>query len=103
MHISGELTRDDLVPGGSSTGKDSATNIRRKDATFNSYINPGKDALWPDQYTTINGLAATHPKILGAPKMDVVWFEFEQWTQKTTTTNETIILVAYNGEKCDLN
>ena len=47
--MSAEVFRIDLVPGGKTHTKDTATNINREADTFNKYVNPGSEVLWNEQ------------------------------------------------------
>ena len=105
IQLSVEVVRMDLAPPAhnpTSTVKDVATNVRRG-PTFDRYIKPDcKAEYWDDKLTEIHGLHAGHPDIVRADSMRVVWRDFQQFISDNIGPDEVGILVAYNGEKCDL-
>ena len=109
VQMSAELFRLKNVPGRKpgkdkaiTPRKDTATDIKRDSNTFNEYVNPGEDAIWSTQATKIHGLHTKHPQIRTAYPMAVVWPQFEEWIKVNTAPDEVVILIAYNGETCDL-
>lgn len=102
LQLSSEILRMDIEQDCNSTTKDKATNIRRNPNTFNEYVNPGSGAIFSEQCTNIHHLTADHPSIRNASEMFVVWSQFLAWIESNTERDDIIILVAYNGEKCDL-
>ena len=77
-------------------------NTIRSPNIFNKYIKPSDIAIWNDHATQIHGLHASHPSIQSAQDMKTVWNEWEIFIDNEICTEEIGILIAYNGESCDL-
>ena len=88
--------------GTTSKLKDYSSNIRRENNVFNEYVKPHEGAIWDSQATRIHGLTEHNPKIIGVDGMDLVWPRFLQWFAYHLKREEVAVLVAYNGETCDL-
>ena len=107
LQLSAEIARIELLPTTtakgvvSSTG-DTASSIRRESGTFNSFVNPGEGAIYGEHAVAIHGLHASHPSIRDAEEIHAVWHRFCQWIRANVARDEVIVLVAYNGETCDL-
>ena len=69
---------------------------------FNEFVNPENEMEWCKHAMNVHGLHRSHPSIMAADNMSVVWGKFEVWIDSNITHDEEVILVAYNGEKCDL-
>ena len=52
--------------------------------------------------TEVHGLSKNDPRIAGTDKIYDVWTAFERWIDSKILEGETGILVACNGENCDL-
>jgi hypothetical protein len=78
------------------TTKDSLADWGKHSDTFNAYINPGENAIWDDAQIAVHGLRRTDPRIANAQSIHVVWAQFVSWEFGS------VILVAWNGESCDL-
>ena len=76
--------------------------ICHNNETFNEYINPGENALWDPQCSSIHGLHAQSPEITNADSIFPVWSRFADFIDRHFSDNDVGILVAYNGETCDL-
>ena len=76
--MSAEIFRLELVTGGRTNTKGTATNIKREAKTFNKYVNPGSGDFWNEQCMAIHGLHPTHKIIVSAYTMAVVWHPFEE-------------------------
>lgn len=50
----------------------------------------------------IHGLTPNSPEILAAEGLNVVWDKFCKWVDHVVPDGEVAILVAWNGENCDL-
>ena len=87
---------------GRSETKDKATDIRRDTNTFNAYVKPPEGAIFSEACTKIHGLTENSPSIQNASDIDVVWSQFVNWINTNTAWDEEIIIVVYNGEKCDM-
>ena len=101
VQMSAEAVRLQLAQGTSAV-KDIATRVSRVPSTFNKYVNPGKDAVWDAIGTSVHGLHSTHPNIVEASDMATVWAQFCTWIDDILFPGEVIVVVAYNGETCDL-
>ena len=106
LQLSAEISRLELVPKTTAKGivatGDTASSIQREPNTFNEYVNPGEGAIYGEHSTALHGLTATHPSIRDAEEIYPVWQRFCQWLRSNVSPDEAIVLVAYNGETCDL-
>ena len=104
VQISAELCRFELGAegGGASITKDIAKNIKRCPLVFNKYIKPDSNCVWSEACTAIHGLGPNDDRISSADPMRIVWHQFENWVDANVKRDEKIILVAYNGQRCDL-
>lgn len=109
--MSAEIVRLDLMStliakgknkGKVMSNKDYALDIKREASTFNKYVKLSEGAIWNEHLTSVHGLSANHQDIQCANKMDTVWDEFIQWFNTNIRRDEVVVLVAYNGESCDL-
>jgi len=82
--------------------KDSVENWERHTDVFNEYVNPGENALWDDSATAVHGLRRSDPRIEYAQSIHVVWAQFVSWFNELAKEFGAVILVAWNGENCDL-
>ena len=82
--------------------KDYPINVRRGRNCFNEFVKPHEGAIWDNTATRIHGLTANDPRILEADDMGTVWNRFLQWFDHHLERDEVAVLVAYNGETCDL-
>ncbi len=69
---------------------------------FNKYIKPPRGAIWDQQAVDIHGMNAASPKIVEAERITHVWSNFCQFLERHINPTETCLLIAYNGETCDL-
>ncbi len=70
--------------------------------TFNKYVNPGSGVHFEERCVAVHGIHPSDPRITEADKLAVVWGQFCEWLEKHTASDEVGILVAYNGENCDM-
>ena len=70
--------------------------------TFNKYGNPGENNIWDHVCSRIHGLTADSHKFKEADGMGIVWHQFCNWINDLFAKDDVGILVAYNGEICDL-
>ena len=70
--------------------------------TFNKYVNPGSGVHFKERCVAVHGIHPSDPRITEADKLAVVWGQFCEWLEKHTASDEVGILVAYNGENCDM-
>jgi len=101
IQLSAEMARMEIREG-RGVGNDKADATTRIPTKFNEYINPGECAIWDDNVTKIHGLCKTHEKIVLASSISIVWQQFRSWIFRNMSVDEKAILVAYNGETCDL-
>eukprot|EP00956_Cyclotella_meneghiniana_P038892 scaffold161728_cov66-Cyclotella_meneghiniana.AAC.1 len=76
IQLSAEISRIEIEQQGKSFSKDTA------------------------ERRALHGIHPSDPHIVNASEMRVVWHTFCEWVD-SHEPDETIILVAYNGEKCD--
>ncbi len=69
---------------------------------FNKYVRPSGSAIWEQNTTNIHHLSSTLPQILSANPINQVWSDFDNFINSNLHNNERCIMVAYNGEACDL-
>ncbi len=72
------------------------------DDIFNEYVKPPHGAFWSQNAINIHGITPDSPKIQNASSIEEVWGEFCSFINRRIKSNEIGILVAYNGETCDL-
>jgi hypothetical protein len=76
--------------------------ICQNNETFNKYINPGENALWDPQCSSIHGLHAQSPEIINRDSIFPVWNLFTNFINGRFSDDDVGMLVAYNGVTCDL-
>eukprot|EP00956_Cyclotella_meneghiniana_P013939 scaffold20501_cov80-Cyclotella_meneghiniana.AAC.1 len=84
------------------TTRDTLTEVFREPVTFNRYVNPGSGVHFEEQCVAVHGIHPSDPRIVGADKMSVVWADFCKWVEEYTNPDDVCILVAYNGQNCDM-
>ena len=102
IQLSAELFRLDLLPNGTGARSDTAANIRRCVDTFNKYVKPESSMEWDSKAVQTHGLTASDQRISGADTIGVVWSHFCLWLGDNVAPDESCILIAWNGEGCDL-
>ena len=102
IQLSAEMTRIELTQMGSSSTKDTLADWATHSEPFNSYVNPGDNALWDDAATAVHGIRRSDPRIVNAPSINAVWADFVSWFNDLSREFGAVILVAWNGENCDL-
>ena len=70
--------------------------------TFNEFVQPPKDAIWSENACKCHGLSAQHQCIVDADPISVVWKKFIEFLDKNIGPEEKGVLIAWNGESCDL-
>jgi hypothetical protein len=71
--------------------------------TFNQYIQPPETAIWNEQACrNSHGLTANSEVIKSARPFAFVWGKFSDFISRDVNTSEKVVLIAYNGETCDL-
>ncbi len=103
VQISAEIVRFKINSAKKTVGSDYADNIERVADTFNSYVKP--EVLleyWDQTSISIHGILPDDERIKNAGNMGTVWPEFQRWFWSIVSPSETVVLVAWNGEACDL-
>ena len=70
--------------------------------SFNEYIKLQDNAIWDEDVCKIHGLSSQHQSITNADPIVVVWKWFIVFLDNRMGPNEKGVLVAWNGETCDL-
>jgi hypothetical protein len=100
IQLSAELVRMKLVAG-QGVVQDQLEEVARVE-TFDSYVKPDCD-IWDQRCIDIH---QTHPDnecIVSSHNIDHdVWGQFKTWLNRHVGISKTVILVAWNGETCDL-
>ena len=82
--------------------KDKLRHVYREPVTFNKYVNPGRGVHFEESCVAVHGIQPSDPRITHADKINVVWRQFCQWIEEHTAPDDVGILVAYNGQNCDM-
>ncbi len=69
---------------------------------FNKYVRPPDGAIWDTNATQVHGLTASSDEIKNANGFTTVWQEFCEFIRARVSSDESCVLVAYNGETCDM-
>ncbi len=69
---------------------------------FNKYVKPQEGAIWSQNAINVHGITPSDPWIQGANTIEDVWGSFCKFMDQRVCDNEVAILVAYNGESCNL-
>ena len=99
IQLSSEIVRMKLCPG-RGVSQDRAEEVERV-STFDSYVKPECD-IWDQRCIDIHQIHPEDERIVSAHNIDNVWSQFKTWINRHVAMSETIILVAWNGENCDL-
>ena len=99
--MSAEIFRLELVHGGGNFFKRHSNQHKERGQHIQQICESSGD-LWNEKDTAIHGLHTTHKSIVYSDLMAVVWRHFEEWIQSNISQDYTAILVAWNGEKCNL-
>jgi hypothetical protein len=102
VQLSAEFCTMKLREAKKGTNKDSLEDWGRHTDTFDAYVNPGDNAIWDESMTAVHGLRRTDPRIVNAQPIRVVWENFVAWFNDLSREFAAVILVAWNGETCDL-
>ena len=79
VQISAEMIMMDLRQTGRSSTKDRLEDCYHHTDVFNSYVNPGDNAIWDHATTAVHGLRRTDPRIVNAPPIHTAWSQFRSW------------------------
>ena len=103
VQISAEIVRFKINSAKKTVGSDCADDIERVADTFNSYVKPEVlPEYWDQRSISIHGILPDDERIKNAGNMRTVWPEFQRWFWSIVSPSETVVLVAWNGEACDL-
>ncbi len=98
--LSAEIVRMKLCPG-QGVSQDRVEEVERV-ATFDSYVK-SECEIWDQRCIVIHQIHPEDDKIVSAYNIDNMWLQFKTWLNRHVGMSETVILVAWNGENCDLN
>ena len=99
IQLSSEIVRMKLCPG-RGVSQDRVEEVERV-STFYSYVKPECN-IWDQRCIDIHQIHPEDERIVSAHNIDKVWLQFKTWLNRHVAMSETIILVAWNGENCDL-
>jgi DNA polymerase III epsilon subunit-like protein len=103
VQISAEIVRFKINSAKKTVGSDYADDIERVADTFNSYVNPEVlPEYWDQRSISVHGIRPDDERIKNAGNMQTVWPKFQRWYWSIVLPSETVVLVAWNGEACDL-
>ena len=75
----------------------------RVEDTFHKYVNPEVRTEYWDQWSiSVHSILRDDERIINASNMRTVWPEFQHWFFRHLSPAEKVVLVAWNGETCDL-
>jgi len=99
VELSSEIVRMKLCPG-RGVSQDRVEEVERV-STFYSYVKPECD-IWDQRCIDIHQIHPEDERVVSAHNIDNVWSQFKTWLNRHVAMSETIILIAWNGENCDL-
>jgi hypothetical protein len=99
IQLSSEIVCMKLCPG-QGVSQDRVEEVERV-STFDSYVKPKCD-IWDQRCIDIHQIHPEDERIVSAHNIENVWSQFKTWLNRHVAMSETIILVAWNGENCDL-
>jgi hypothetical protein len=99
IQLSAELVRMKLVAG-QGVAHDRLEEVTRVE-TFDSYVKPNCN-IWDQRCIDIHQIHPDDKCIVSAHNINHVWGQFKTWLNRNVGISETVILVAWNGETCDL-
>lgn len=102
VQLSAELFCLELVPKGNGAKGDIATNVRRFPLTFNKYVKPKCNMEWDSMPVHTHGLTASNQHISSVNSIGTVWSHLCLWLGDNIAPDESVILVEWNGDSCDL-
>jgi hypothetical protein len=82
-------------------GKDHLEEVQCFPTIFNSYVCPWTDR-WEQRCIDVHQIAPDDKRITSANNIETVWQQFNSWFYWEVDTSETVSLVTWNGESCDL-
>ena len=104
IQISAELSRIYIERPHKSTifRSDEVNEVYREPVMFSRYVNPGSGVHFEEQCVAVHGIHSLDPCIVGTNKIDVVWRDFCKWIEENINADKVGILMAYNGQNCDM-
>jgi hypothetical protein len=99
IQLSAELVPMKLVAG-RGVVQDQSEEVTRVE-TFDSYVKPNCN-IWDLRCIDIHQIHPDDECIVSAHNINHVWGQFKTWLNRNVGISETIILVTWNGETCDL-
>jgi hypothetical protein len=103
VQISAEIVHFKLNCAKKKVGFDHADNIEHLADMFNSYVNPEvRPEYWDQKSIFVHGILPEDERIKNAGNMRTVWPKFQRWFLSNVSPVKMVVLVAWNGEVCDL-
>ena len=65
-------------------------------------MRPGDEAIWDERSCSIHGLSKDDKRITNADEIGIVWKEFCKFIDRHIGPDQKGVLVAWNGQSCDL-
>jgi hypothetical protein len=62
----------------------------------------GSNTIWDEAMIACHGLRRTDPRIVSADVILIVWSQFLTWFDEVAAEASAVIMVTWNGEKCNL-
>jgi hypothetical protein len=88
---------------GGGIGKDRIDDVVRSPIVFNSYVRPWTDTdMWEQRCIDVHQITYDDERIQSAEGIKRVRQQFTSWFYREVNTSKTVVLVAWNGETCDL-
>jgi hypothetical protein len=73
--------------------------ICHNNETFNEYINPGENALWDPQCTSVHGLHTQSPEIINTDSIFPVWRRFTEFIDRHFSDDDVGIFSSHTMAK----
>jgi hypothetical protein len=89
------------LAGVGGVGKERINDVRCSLNVFNSYVCPWTD-IWDQRCVDVHQVTSNDARITSAAGIETVWQQFNSWFHQEVDPSETVILVAWNGESCNL-
>jgi hypothetical protein len=103
VQISAEIVCFKLNSAMKKVGSNHADDIEHVADTFNSYVNPEvRPEYWDQKSISVHGILPDDKRIKNAGNIRTVWPKFQRWFLTNVSPAEMVVLVAWNGEACDL-
>jgi hypothetical protein len=103
VQISAEIVRFKINLAKKRVGSDHTGDILQEEDTFNRYINLEVCPEYWDQHSiSVHDILPDDKRIINAGNMRTVWPEFQRWFFSMVSPDKMVVLVAWNGKKCNL-